>query len=231
MGETEGRDNPSRGGVREPTPCLMLVPRGFDAPLELIEGMRERGVRMQEVGDAPAVMVALARRRYLSVVIVEPFAVLELEQLLEAISRYHGPVPVWQYVADEKPRLSRLSQRPAPRRQSPRTADAEVAAVATPPRQRQTQPEPTVSPDVAGRIRPSRSSAGGWRDRRKHAAMEAESPAPADRTPREPEHEEESPFDPPQVRVTLSEEELAMLLDEDYDAGGGSGLGDEESRR
>lgn len=218
-GESEARRAAGGGRGR----CLMLVPRGFDAPPDLIEGMRQRGVALDEVADAPAVMVALARGRYLSLVVVEPQAVLEMEELLESVRDYHGPMPIWRYVAEGHPRLSRLTPKQEAENSSSGASNPGGGSTGS-----NGHAEASPARSVAGRIRPS------TRRRRDMADTDRDSPAPmrrggaapgirytGDDTPEAEEREERSEpadTDPPEIRITLSEEELAMLLDEDFDS-------------
>lgn len=228
-GESEAQHRPGHHRGR----CLILVPRGFDAPPDLLQGLRQRGVALDEVGDAPAVMVALARGRYLSLVIVEPQAVLELEELLDSVRQYHGPMPIWRYLADRDPRLSRLTPRrergnPGAAPGQERIADQPTTANGAAKKQVETPPPRPGS--IAGRIRPSNrrlpDRAEEVAPRRRPSEPHTSGPtlryAGDDGPEGQASPQEEAspePTEPPEIRVTLSEEELAMLLDEDFDAG------------
>jgi len=88
----------TNGGHR--SRCLLVVPRGHDVPLDLLDGLTRRRVDVREVHDAPAAMVALAETgpsRPKVVVVVHPAAQSAAEVLVRAIGRYHGDVTVWRY--------------------------------------------------------------------------------------------------------------------------------------
>ncbi len=100
--------------------CTLWLPRGYDAPVDLVEGLRRREVRVAEVHDAPAVMVALAREREPAghvLVIVEPSMLRSAEALRAAVAEYHPRVPVWRYDWQNRPALARWTdarERPEP---------------------------------------------------------------------------------------------------------------------
>lgn len=87
--------------------CLLVVPRGCDAPVELLDGLRRHGVRAREVGDAPGAMVALAREPVEAVVLVEPAMIHQVGRLKGAVRRYHAGVDLWQYERGAEVRLKR----------------------------------------------------------------------------------------------------------------------------
>ena len=96
----------SRGGAGGGSAaCLLLVPRGYDAPADLLDGFRQRGVAINEAADAPAVMVSLSRRSYVALVIVEPAAIADAHSLARAVGRYYAGLPVWRYSKSGEPRL------------------------------------------------------------------------------------------------------------------------------
>jgi len=97
MTETRRPVSPN-GGHR--SRCLLVVPRGHDVPLDLLDGLTRRDVAVREVHDAPAAMVALAETgpsRPKVVVVVHPAAQSAAEALVRAIGRYHEDVTVWRY--------------------------------------------------------------------------------------------------------------------------------------
>jgi hypothetical protein len=112
----ERRPKPTPNGGQKAR-CLLLVPRGHDAPLDLIDGLNRRQVAAREVRNAPAVMVALAeqrKRRPKVVVIVHPQAQSSAEALVHAIRRYHPDVAVWRYDFEHDPQLHAWPDEPQP---------------------------------------------------------------------------------------------------------------------
>lgn len=167
------------------TRCLLLVPRGFDAPLDLLDGLRRRRVTVQEVGDAPAVMVALATGStagpFAAVVLIEPDSVRDANRLIEAI-RLHHPVSIWRYGYDAHPRLNRVYT-PPETAQTASPPDASADAPQRPPTQ------PTEPPRASSLAQPIRQTG-----------------EPTDPT---------APEAPEPAQAELSEDELAMLLGRD----------------
>lgn len=147
--------------------CLLLLPPGYEAPTDLLSGLRKRGVQVREVNDAPAAMLALARQRYLSLVIVEPDSLMQAGELAAAAHRYHAATTVWRYAAADEPRLMRWPGEAVPAQPADR------------------QPVAACPPAEPAPVAPSYDA--GERD-----------PAPM-----------------PDIEITLSEEELAMLLADD----------------
>ena len=145
--------------------CLLLVPRGRDAPADLLDGLRQRRVALSEVSDPPAVMAALARDSFDSVVIVEPPSMPDARALVLALAEYHPQVRLWEYRFEGATRLCSLD---------PATAAQDVTTEPPP------EPEPVV-------------------------------PA-APRSPEPVALGEGAELDGP--GVVLTEQELAMLLDE-----------------
>ena len=165
--------------------CLLLVPRGHDAPPDLLEGLARRRVRVREVNDAPSVMVALAdsgAARPKVVVIVHPAAQGAAEALVAAVRRYHADVVVWRYEPGLRPALSAW---PADETGQPLQTDPQPVpypfAAAEPPMPSEPQPPAGV------------------------ATVEADGVNPA------PAGLDDDDLEPP----LLSEEELAMLLGDD----------------
>lgn len=190
--------DPTSASVATPhTRCLLLVPRGFDAPLDLLDGLRRRRVTVQEVGDAPAVMVALATGStagpFAAVVLIEPDSVRDADRLIAAIRRHHR-VAIWRYGYDAHPRLVRLYTPPEAATPAPVPGDTE-AAPARPPK------PPTEPPRASSLAQPIR----------KPDDVPQAPPPPA-------------PSDTPQAGDDLSADELAMLLGKDRppDPEGGS---------
>jgi len=109
------RPSSLNGGHR--SRCLLLVPRGHDVPLDLLEGLTRRKVAVREVHDAPAVMVALADespRRPRAVVVVHPRAMAAADPLVRAMRQYHDDVAIWRYDATEEPALHAWPDEPQP---------------------------------------------------------------------------------------------------------------------
>jgi hypothetical protein len=175
--------------------CLLLVPRGYDAPLDLLDGFRRRGVAIREVPDAAAAMVALAREKFVALVILEPDAAVDAGKLYHAVRRYHPGTPVWQYRWASDPRLAHYANGTPPLAAAGNGHTAPAlpkTAPALPPR-----PPASALPDTNGRA----SSGVPMSDARKSA--DAEPPQPrrmSDADIRE--------------AASLTEEELAMLLDD-----------------
>jgi len=93
--------------------CILWLPRGHDAPIDLVRGLEQRHVRIRQVHDAPAVMVELATRAGRSscvLVIVEPDALRSADALRAAVGRYHKHVPIWRYDHDKSPALQRWAK-------------------------------------------------------------------------------------------------------------------------
>lgn len=138
------------------TKSLILLPRGCEAPAELLEGLRRRQVSVREVHDAPAAMTALARGRYLALVIVDPAAMSESENLARTVKSYHPELVVWQYRFDAQPALSHYgktngashgSGKPMPKSPTPPAAFKPAAAAPRMDRQEsehETPPRPPV---------------------------------------------------------------------------------------
>lgn len=189
--------------------CLLLVPRGYDAPLDLLDGLRRWGVAVSEVSDEPAVMVALARGAVTSLVIVEPSRHPNVAALTHAVNRYHTAVVLWRYEWSFEPRLTRFASvaaAPAP--------DAATVPVPAPAATSAPSPiEPAATPKPAAmpeHVSPPPSSASG---------LVMDPPPP---TVAEPEDELEilppddnTPLTSPNYSpVTLTRDEITMLLDE-----------------
>lgn len=158
--------------------CLLLIPPGYDAPAELLGGLRRRGVTAREAANAPAAMVELTRRPYLSLIVVEPEAIEASGSLTAAVRAYHPHTVVWRYRAADEPRLRPWS----------------AASAATPAAAASPKPEPVAA---------AKPASGP-------AAEELENEL-VDEPPR-PIAEQQ--MDSPDAQVTLTDEELAMLLDE-----------------
>lgn len=100
----ERRTDPPHGG-RAGGRCLLWVPVGHDAPLALLDGLRQRQVTVSEVIDAPAAMSALANGRHRMLVIVEPRALRTPQRLVAAARRYCDNLVIWRYAQDDDPPL------------------------------------------------------------------------------------------------------------------------------
>ena len=165
--------------------CLLLLPPGCEPPAELLGGLRKRGVSVRQVSDAPAAMVALARQRYLSMVIIEPDCLPQTGELAAAARRYHAATTIWRYAADDEPRLMRW---PSPAPLPAGEGLGESGDSASSPSARQTSSAEPAPPAPAY----------------EHAET-TEPPAP------EPQAQPKSP----EIEISLSDEELAMLLADD----------------
>ena len=200
MGERE--TNPANGSAMR---CLLLATRGRDVPPELTSGLQQRGVTTDTTFDLPAVMVRLARQRFGTLVILDPPAWPQLDALAAAVRRYHPGVALWQYRFDADPRLERYaaeSDAATDRRSDAgaelpeRAADAATAESSPPSSparnaKHETRNDPAPIPSVAPSLPRSKPS-----------------PSP------DPD-EDDLGFDP---GIRLTEEELAMLLDDDEPA-------------
>jgi len=143
----ERRPTPSPNGGHAAR-CLLLVPRGHDAPLDLIDGLNRRKVATRQVHDAPAVMVALAeqtRRRPKVVVIVHPQAQTCAAPLVRAIRKYHGDVAIWQYDFAGDPRLHAWPDEPKPE-PSVEISPPAAEPIEQPAEQATQSPEPDETP-------------------------------------------------------------------------------------
>lgn len=94
-----GGDEAARGSpaVR----CVVLVPKDTAAPEKLIAGLRGRGAEVCVAADAPAVMVELAAGAA-AVVLHEPERIIRVDELRDAIKKYHPKISHWQSGADAK---------------------------------------------------------------------------------------------------------------------------------
>jgi len=182
--------------------CLLLVPRGYDAPGDLLDGLRQRGVTAQEVGDAPSAMVALASRGYTALIVVEPSALADVHALCRAVERYYPALPRWEYRRSDVPRLSRCGGGDG-------TATRIAPAVAEPsepgPEQSMTEPTPPAAPPVEAVLQ--QDAAEPPAD--VHPGADTESIG-TDGAAREPRDDRTGP-----LLADLTDEELAMLLDEE----------------
>jgi hypothetical protein len=98
--------------------CILWLPRGYDAPIDLVRGLQQRHVPIHEVHDAPSVMLRLARQRSFGgsvLVLVEPQALRHHQQLVDAARKYHPDVPVWRYRWSDRPVISKWDNGGAPR--------------------------------------------------------------------------------------------------------------------
>ena len=191
--------------------CLMLVPRGYDAPLDLLDGLRQRRVPVRELHDAPAVMaeLALCAGGGRLVVIIEPDALRHADALARAIMAYHPRVPVWSYrhrqrpalqawpqiestvtAAGPTPQASVVDESPAPEAAAPAQAKfPEAESIVEPSAEPATEPVPEPAPEPAP-------------DTEAHTDASAEPP-----------EDDDGPL--------LTDEELSMLLGEQPDASEG----------
>jgi len=189
--------------------CLLWLPPGYDAPLDLLDGLRQRRVPVREVRDAPAVMAELAAGWANVLVIVEPKVQRHGERLVEAVRRYHPRCVLWAYRYGENPPLQRwvtaatgepTGREPADDAKTDSTG-GEPAATETParPATRETAHPPVtqVASEAAG---PGGDSpeAGG-------------EPAPTDE-PAAPDRGEGDTEETDEESPLLTEAELEMLL-------------------
>jgi len=127
--------------------CLLVVPRGCDAPADLLGGLRRRGVSVREVANGPAAMVELARRRYLSMILVEPEMTPQAGVLAQTAGRYHPRVTLWSYRHIDEPRLNRWEQVSEPEipESQQATSDQPREPVADQPAEADTPREPEIN--------------------------------------------------------------------------------------
>jgi len=228
------------------------MPRGYDAPVDLLDGLHRRAVRIDEVNDAPAAMVALVRRGHGVMVIVEPASLIDADRLADTASQYHGNLMVWQYRFADRPRLRRYAGAAAPMAQPPieHEATAGEVDVAEAPQQSEAAlddlrtPEPGIDSPAARLVQQTSPSPlpffGGSGLLDMAAAMDDadfalpliadidETVAPGGLDEEAEAAPQASSFEP--GVPLLSPEELAMLMDdageeEDEGEGGMKGIG------
>lgn len=96
MSETNGEVIASiNGHVR----CLVVVPRGSEAPASLLDGLRERGLPIHETCDAPTAMALLAREPINVMILVEPDRLPDGDLLAASAARYFPNLRTWHYGA------------------------------------------------------------------------------------------------------------------------------------
>ena len=183
--------------------CLLLVPRGCAAPPGLLDGLRQRGAKLREVTDGPAVMVELARRRFTAVIVIEPQVVVDIEALTEAVGRYHPKAAMWAYDHRSRPALRPLR---SPETPEPAVAVPDEVEMQTPPT---VADEPVAEPQIV--VRQDAGLANLTPALGSSSQQEADSTEPLADT--SPSDEETGPL--------LTEEELEMLMrDTDWEEAG-----------
>lgn len=116
MGEARRDTNVPPGtpapGLGAGARCVILSRRGLTLPTRLMEGLSQRGARLNVVADASSVMVELARGGNV-LIIHEPSTVRHLSELLSAIHRYYSGVPCWRFdsLATGQSTLARINGR------------------------------------------------------------------------------------------------------------------------
>jgi hypothetical protein len=128
--------------------CLLVAPRGYDVPVDLLDGLRRRSVQVREVTDAPTAMLLLARQVFTSLIILEPAAQPDAAALAAAVKRYYPRVVLWQYRWNTEPRLVHFGDA-APIAAPPPVTTGPVAPVKPPPQPTQrAQPVPASIADI-----------------------------------------------------------------------------------
>ncbi len=176
----------SSAGSAAATRCLLWLPRGCDAPVDLLEALRSRSVGVREVAHAPSVMSELALHDYAALVIVNVDGSREADRLIASVEKYHPDVSVRRYCPASPQRLQRVRTTCAP---------AEAASAAADDADRVEPDE--ISPEPAADVEPA-------------AAPPAASARPFHGLEDDVESDDEQ-LEPP----LLTEEELAMLLGDD----------------
>ncbi len=197
------------------------MPRGYDAPLDLLDGLRRWNVSVSEVADESAAMVALAKQSVSSLIIVEPAMHQDAARLAAAVQRYHPGVKLWQYSWTTEPRLTQFG---APTIKSSETNAAAAVlhdrhvAFQSPGSATVTgADETTEAPAQAAEHPPMSEHVTPPVPRASGLIMEPPPPSvaePADELEVLPPDDSERINTAAMGPVTLSHEEISMLLDE-----------------
>ena len=131
-----------------PARCLLLLPRAAGAPMDLLDALRTRAVRADEVADAPAAMVRLARQQFDALIIVEPDMIRDAAHLCRAAQKYHPRTAIWRYIATQQPRLQKFTADPAPTADPALDQSTSARTPEPPPAYQPTQPQPATPAPV-----------------------------------------------------------------------------------
>ncbi len=115
--------------------CLLVLPAGHDAPLDLIDGLQRRGVSVREVHDAPGAMAAVAAGRPgrpTMLVLVEPDALRDATRLASTLHRYFPKLPLWRYAFGQDPPLAPWQHNGTPPESEPQGVSASADMQAPP---------------------------------------------------------------------------------------------------
>ncbi len=134
----ERRENSQNGEQR--VRCLIWLPAGYEAPLELLDGLRMRQVTVRQAHDAPTVMAELVTDEYQLIILIKPRSLRRAGNLIAAARCYWPKLTIWQYDPDTQPALRAWDpQTSAPDHDpAPVPLDAPIDSV----------PEPEPAPDV-----------------------------------------------------------------------------------
>ena len=117
------------------THCLLWLPRGFDAPLDLVRGLNRRHVRVRQVHDAPSVMAQMAANRLNStaarvLILVEPHLLRQPQRLIDTLRTYYPKALIWRYDLTAEPALTHWEDGPVePDQTVPQDPPAETEPV------------------------------------------------------------------------------------------------------
>ncbi len=186
----------------------MLVPRGCDAPLDLLDGLRRRTGLVREVVDPPSAMVRLAQDRFEVLILVDPQLVRQVEQLVNAVSQYHPDVRIWRYDRGRRPALRTWTQPPETPTATDEAGDAGDTALPNAQAAEDVDLEQDEPDGSAPQIEASET------DPDVAEAQQPDTPV-ATQPPDEPAPDEaDEPADSLEPPL-LTDEELAMLLGDD----------------
>lgn len=194
--------------------CLLFVPRGCDAPIDLIAGLAARRLYVREISTAPGVMAELARKSYTILIAVFPGHAADWPALLEAVRIYHPSISIWTYDACNPLRLNRLPASPhAAAPQTPELSDDQD--IQDGPAASHHNPQNIGAP-AQTRQTPQPSSSGAIKAPRAMAEPLNAPAKPAKSSPPNqiaaPKADRSSSTDPSDHQPLVTEEELAMLL-------------------
>jgi len=137
------------GGPR----CLIWIAPGYDMPLDLIDGLRQRDIDPREVHHAPMVMAELATGSpgYDVLVIVDPAVHPEISAVVGAVEQYFPQVRIWRYDRNASVRLARWNGRAAGDRSAAPRARPEPARCHAPQAGGAHAGQPAAEPSAPGR--------------------------------------------------------------------------------
>lgn len=220
-------DNPNGA----PPQCLLWSAVGCEPPLELLRGLGRRNVPVREVHDAPSIMLALAgaepKARGRVLVILEPDLLDEVEALVDAVRRYHRPITIWGYRADADPPLQPWPPAAAPAVDKSKAGPTDADAAA--PSDHAAHPESTADEQSRPAAPAGQSDKAEASNPAPHepaaefgAGLTTDQPpgpealAEGDMSAAGPHDHASQPHDDDPNGPLLTEDELAMLLDEHW---------------